>query len=85
MTDNKPWWWPVRMDAEWFARLRSNYPEKVEWSDEELQDYFGEGWDKFTDTWDHLGDARAEYEHLAEAFLKLVEAHGLKPEDFNDD
>lgn len=30
------------------------------------------GW-KYSDTWDHLGDAREHFEALADAFLALVE------------
>jgi hypothetical protein len=79
----KPFWWPVRMDKEYLDRLRVDYPENASMSDEDLIDYYGEGWVNFSDTWDHLGDARAEYEKLAEAFLQLVSETGKSPNDFN--
>ncbi|NNW55473.1 MULTISPECIES: hypothetical protein [unclassified Roseobacter] len=81
---NKPWWWPQRVDQEWLQRLRQDYPDKADWSDDSLIDYFNDGRMKFSDTWDHLGDARDEYEKLASAFLDLVEKHGLSPSDFNN-
>ena len=70
------------MDAEWCSRLRTDYPGKADCSDDELKDYFGEGW-KYVDTWDHLGDARSNYEQLADAFLKLVAETGKSPKDFD--
>lgn len=82
MADEKPWWWPTEINDEWFATLRADYSDKADWSDGDLLDYFGEGWTEFTDTWDHLGDARAEYEKLARAFLDLVEETGKTPSDF---
>jgi hypothetical protein len=36
----------------------------------------------FSVTWDHLGDARQQYDALAKAFLDLVAKTGSKPEDF---
>lgn len=79
----KPYWWPELADDAWRARLRDDYPEETaDWSDEKLDDYYNEhGW-KYVDTWDHLGDAREEYEKLADAFLKLCAETGKKPEDF---
>lgn len=72
MTD-KPNWWPQLMDDEWRSRLRSDYPEDTAgMSDDALNEHYGAGW-KYVDTWDHLGDARQDYEALADAFLKLVE------------
>ena len=81
---DKPWWWPEEINDAYFQRLRSDYPEKADWSDDRLLDYFGEGWTKFADTWDHLGDARDEYEKLATAFLMLVSETGKTPSDFDD-
>lgn len=81
---NKPWWWPDEINADWYARLRKDYPENSHWGDEQLLDYYGEGRTKFSDTWDHLGDARAEYEKLARAFLDLVKQTGKKPSDFEN-
>ena len=81
---NKPWWWPQRVDQEWLQRLRQDYPDKKDWSDYSLINYFNDGRTEFSDTWDHLGDARDEYEELAAAFLDLVEKHDLSPSDFNN-
>ena len=72
MTDEHPWWWPVPTDAKWLARIRADYPDHAGWSDEDLRDHYAEGW-KSADTWDHLGDAREDYQMLADAFLDLVE------------
>lgn len=80
--DSKPWWWPELADDEWRDRLRKDYPEKAGWSDERLDDYFNENGCKYVDTWDHLGDARAHHDKLADAFLNLCAETGKKPEDF---
>jgi hypothetical protein len=70
--DEKPWWFPVLVDAEWVARIRSDYPDDTSgMDDDDIKDRYAEGW-KYADTWDHLGDARAEYEQLADAYLELV-------------
>lgn len=83
MDEVKPWWWPQEINADWYAQLRAHYPERVSgWSDERLLDFYGEGCTEFSDTWDHLGDARAEYEKLARAFLDLVSETGKSPADF---
>lgn len=68
-----PWWWPrLANDPEYLATFRKDMPETAEgMTDEDLAEYLGEGW-KYADTWDHLGDAREEYEKLADAFLALV-------------
>ena len=52
-----------------------------ELADDDERDHTG--W-RYTDTWDHLGDARSEYEKLADAFLGLVAETGKRPEDFDD-
>jgi hypothetical protein len=80
---DRPYWWPQPINDEWRASCRADYPEYAEWSDDELDEYFGDGW-KYADTWDHLGDARSEYEQLADAFLKLVAETGKSPSDFID-
>lgn len=43
------------------------FPERSNEEDEELTGR------KYSDTWDHLGDARDEYEKLADAYLALLE------------
>lgn len=78
-TDEKSWWFPVLADAAWCARLRTDYPEATEGMDDEaLRDEYAHGW-KYADTWDHLGDARAEYEKLADAYLALLAKTGESP------
>jgi hypothetical protein len=70
--DEKPWWFPVLADETWIARLRIDYPDETEGlSDEDVSDKYSDGW-KYTDTWDHLGDAREEHEKLADAYLELL-------------
>lgn len=79
----KPHWWPQLVnDPEYLAEFREHQPDDAEgMSDEELAEYLSEGW-KYSDTWDHLGDARQGYEELADAFLKLCQALNLGPTDF---
>ena len=72
---DKPYWFPELCDEAYFKRLREDYPDKAEMSDEELHDYYNEG-RKYAVTWDHVGDAYEEYENLADAFLGLVKASG---------
>lgn len=69
--DEKPWWFPQLADAAWCARIRSEYPEAASLDDDEIRDEYADGW-KYADTWDHLGEARAEYEKLADAYLELL-------------
>jgi hypothetical protein len=66
----REWWEPVLCDAEYCNGLRADYPDKANWSDEELIEHFAQG-RKYAVTWDHLGDAYADYEKLADAYLKL--------------
>jgi len=78
----KPWWWPQLVNAEWRTQIRKDYPEDVSgWGDDQIDDTYADGW-PYVDLWDHLGDARADWEQLANAFLKLVEETGKKPSDF---
>lgn len=79
----KPYWWPELADDEWRARMRADYPEETAgMDDDEINDHYNEWGGKYVDTWDHLGDARSEYERLADAFLKLVAEVGKTPADF---
>lgn len=83
--DEKPYWWPQKIDAEYIEHLREEYPEETDGLDDESVVWeFDE--DKmigdFSDTWDHVGDAREDYEPLAATFLDLVEVLSLKPSDF---
>ena len=82
MKDKKPWWWPELVTPEWRARIRAEYPEDVEGMDDDaLDEHYAQGW-SYADTWDHIGDAREEYEKLANAFLRLVDECEKSPSDF---
>jgi len=68
----KPHWFPVLTDAKWISRVRKDYPlDTAGMGDDALRDEYADGW-KYADTWDHLGDARQDYEYLADAYLKLL-------------
>ena len=82
MGSKKPWWWPEPVTPEWRARIRTDYPEAANMDDDTLDNSYAEGW-QYSDTWDHLGDARAEYQELADAFLALVAETGKSPSDFD--
>jgi len=72
--DKRPWWWPVLVDEKLIAELRQDYPEKCDGlDDDEVLCEFDLDCTKYADTWDHLGDARGEYEQLADAFLEIVQ------------
>lgn len=66
----KPYWYPVLCDKEYFDRLREDYPENAHMSDEELHEYYNDGL-KYQILWDHIGDAYEDYEPLADEFLRL--------------
>lgn len=69
---DKPWWFPVLADHQWANRIRADYPEHtVGMDDDAIRDEYADGW-KYADVWDHLGDARADYEKLADDYLQLV-------------
>lgn len=70
MSDDKPSWYPVLCDAAYCEQLRVEYPETAEYSDEELIDFYDDG-NKYSTTWDHLGDAIQHYEPLCDSYLKL--------------
>jgi hypothetical protein len=70
--DDKPWWIPELTDAAWCARIREDYPEDAADSDDDtIRDEYADGW-KYADTWDHLGDAREQFEQLADAYFALT-------------
>ena len=73
MTDEEtPYWYPTRIDEAWFARIRKDYPEVTRGlSDGEIQVLYAHGCSTYTDVWDHLGDARNDWEKLADAFFAL--------------
>ena len=71
MSEN-PWWFPTLTNAEWIAQIRAEYPDDTqEKSDAFIREYYAGG-RKYADTWDNLGEAREEYEKLADAYLELL-------------
>jgi hypothetical protein len=72
MSKKRPYWYPTLCDAEYFARLRRDYPEDAHFSDEGLLQHYNDG-NKYQILWDHIGDAYDDYELLSDAFLYLVE------------
>ena len=74
--DEKPWWFPTLTNDEWIARVRADYPDDTrKMDDDDIRERYADGW-KYADTWDHLGDARAGYEKLADAYLELLAKAG---------
>lgn len=73
MTDNRPYWFPVLCDESYFARLRQDYPENAQMSDEELHEYYNDGL-RYQNLWDHAGDAYSDYEPLADSYLQVLAA-----------
>lgn len=72
-TAERPCWFPTLMDARWVAGVRADHPKETDgMSDEFLRESYGNG-GKYADTWDHLGDARHDYEKLADAYLELLD------------
>lgn len=68
---DSPWWWPEKADETWISRLRNDYPEETaNMDDDEVSEHYNDWGGKYVDTWDHLGDARASWEKLADAFFK---------------
>lgn len=63
------YWEPELCDDDYFSRLRLDYPENSDMSNDELHDHFNNS-RKYSITWDHIGDAYAEYEPLSDAYLR---------------
>lgn len=79
MSTEKPWWYPELTDAAWIARIRADYPEDAEgMDDEEIREKYADGC-KYADTWDNLGDARTQFEKLADAYLALLAEKDKSP------
>jgi broad specificity phosphatase PhoE len=71
-TVNRPDWFPVLTDDKWVAEIREEYPEDTEgMTDDEIREEYANGC-KYADLWDHLGDARYDYQMLADAYLELL-------------
>lgn len=69
--NGKPWWYPELTDAAWVAEKRADYPEATEGMDDEsVRDKYADGC-KYQDLWDHVGDAREQFEKLADNYLEL--------------
>ncbi len=69
---NIPYWFPVKTDEKWIARVRSDFPEDTkDMADEYIRELYADGW-KYADNWDNLQDARDSYEQLADAYLELI-------------
>lgn len=71
---SRPWWWPVKTDEAWLARVRDDYPENAHLSDEELREEYADG-AKYQTLWDHTADAYEEYEKLADFVLDSEAEH----------
>jgi hypothetical protein len=66
-----PYWHPVLSDDKWLARIRADDPEDVAgMSDETIRDEYAHGL-KYADVWDHVGDAREDWEKLADDWNRL--------------
>jgi hypothetical protein len=76
---DKPWWFPVLCDENYYKQLRDDYPESAGMSDDELHEDYADG-RKYAVTWDHTGDAYDEYEKLADAYIELLKETGRFPE-----
>ena len=72
-TTEKPWWFPVITDAAWCERIRSDYSEDTDgMDDDDIREQYADGC-KYADLWDNLGDAREQFEKLADAYLELLD------------
>ena len=57
-------------DKAYCERLRTDYPENEDMTDEELIEHYNHG-RKYAVLWDNVGDAYYDYERLANAYVKL--------------
>jgi hypothetical protein len=68
----KPWWFPEITDAAWCDRIRKDYPEDAAgMDDDDIREQYANGC-KYADLWDHVGDARSQFEALADAYLSML-------------
>jgi hypothetical protein len=68
----KPWWFPEITDAAWCDRIRKDYPEDAAgMDDDDIREQYADGC-KYADLWDHVGDARSQFEALADAYLSML-------------
>ena len=67
----RKYWYPQLTDGEWIARLRTDYPEDCDGMDDaDVREYYADG-RKYADVWDHVGDARVDWEMLADDWTSL--------------
>lgn len=64
------WWEPKLFTAQEAERIRQYYDASG--TDEEINDKYNNG-RKYLVTWDHIGDAYEQFEHLADAYHRLRE------------
>jgi hypothetical protein len=71
--DGRPYWFPVLNDADYLKRLREAYPGDAHLDDDDLRHKYTNDPDaRYVDVWDHLGDAREDWEQLADHFLEAI-------------
>lgn len=70
-TPKNEWWFPVLCDEAYFVRLRADYPEHADWSDEALLSRYNHD-RKYQFLADHVDDAYSQFEALADAYLALL-------------
>lgn len=70
MVDAQQWWEPIVTDHSWCERLRHDYPDKADWSDDALRQKYAQG-QRYQVLWDHIGDAYEQFEPLADAYRAL--------------
>lgn len=68
---DNPWWFPELADDKYVANLRENYDYDADLNDEELKEKYCEG-RKYAVLWDHVGEAYAQFEELADAYFELL-------------
>lgn len=67
---------PTPADAAYIARLRKDYPEKCAGQDDDwVMNYYNPAGYKYVEStlWDHLGEAAADFEQLADSHTTQVE------------
>lgn len=68
--NEKPWWYPKIVNADYCKRLREDYPESAHMSDDELRtEYDCE--EKYQHCWDHVGEAYKAFEKVADRMIEL--------------
>ena len=74
----RPYWLAEVTDVNWCNRIRKDYPDDTKGMDDEaIREYYADG-RKYADLWDHLDDARDDYEQLADAYIALLKKQKAK-------